>query len=430
MATEVLKPTIIGSLACQKNSFVKNDFQTVVLRCEPTQKTTLYEVELQDTILFPEGGGQPGDTGFILPAGSVEEIIVSQVARKGLHAVHYVNKFIEPGSKVELQVNWTQRLDYMQQHTGQHLLSAILENEWQLDTLSWSMGGTPSDKKPNVEPSDLFNYVEIGRNLSDEEIIELSDLCNEYITTKAQAIEVDQQGSEDCDSEKGVMRTVRIGELDANPCCGTHLQSTSQIGSILISPFQNKVRGKNSKLYFMCGSRVLKYARFSHSITSRAKTLLSCTEAEVPQKIEFQRIASQKISKREQYWVKEFASSNLVSIIQAVELRKKGHLAVDEFGTLDVLAHIQKGLNLEIEKRQIQDYNIVLCGREKATNSGAILILSNSGTEIVSTASEISGLVQKLKGGGGKNGGKWQGKVIEYGELEWDLMVQFLSESF
>ncbi|SCU98571.1 LADA_0H13960g1_1 [Lachancea dasiensis] len=430
MAATVRNPTIVGALACQKNSFLKKDFRTTVVQCEPTKKKSVYELILQDTILFPEGGGQPSDSGLIRSAGSKDEIVVSQVVRKGLNAVHLINEHVEPGTEVCLEINWQKRMDFMQQHTGQHLVSAILDDKWKLDTLSWSMGGVPTDKKPIVEPYELFNYIEIGRKLSEEELLKLSDACNDYITVQDQPITVTEHGSEAIDAEKGAMRTICIGKLDANPCCGTHLQNTSQIGSILFSPFQTSARGTNSRVYFMCGSRVLKYAKFAHTMTSRSKTLLSCSEAEIPQKIELQRAMTQKVSKREQYWMKEVANSKAASLFDAVVEKRKAWLALDEFGTLDMLSLVQKTLTSKIEEQKIEGYKFVICGREKATNSGVVMIVSDSADEIANVASSLGQLVEKLKGGGGKKGGKWQGKVAEYGKPEWDSLVQFLGDNF
>lgn len=111
-----------------------------------------YGVEFEDTVLFPEGGGQPFDKGTItiLNNGASSEsktVEVNAILRDKLKAVHIVDEPLEPGTQVKLQVDWDRRLDIMQQHTGQHLLSAVFDT-LKLDTLSWSMG-------------DVINYIEL-----------------------------------------------------------------------------------------------------------------------------------------------------------------------------------------------------------------------------------------------------------------------------
>lgn len=444
MAIQSSVPTFVGALACQRNPFLSKEFKTIVLSCEPTKKKAQYLVELKDTILFPEGGGQPSDSGNFLVPSTGEKLDVFKVSRNGLHAMHHVNGFIKPGTEVELNLNWAQRLDYMQQHTGQHLLSAVLEKEWGLSTVSWSMGGVPTDKKPIIDPSDVFNYVELNRKLTDDEISRLSVLCNEYITINPQKISVVERTADiqvnsevdaskipdDYDLSQGILRTIYIGDLDANPCCGTHLTSTTQLGSILVLRSQTSVRGTNSRLYFTCGSRVWKYASFANTVLTLSKGLLSCGEADIPNKVELQRDLVQKTSKKEQYWMKEVALSETEALIKSIETSGQGLVVRDENGGLDYLTQINKDLTSKLSSRGITDYKVILCGRDKHLNSGVMMILSNSGEEIASIAASLTEIVSTLKGGGGKKGGKWQGKISDFKKGEWESLVNYLEAEF
>lgn len=435
MVTETLmKPTTVGALACQRNSFVFDGFKTTVLSCEPTKgkpkDSGKFLVELQDTILFPEGGGQPSDSGHLQV--SDEHIPVFYVSRDGLHAKHHVGQHVDPGTTVEVKVDKSKRIDYMQQHTGQHLLSAILESEpYKLDTLSWSMGGVASTKKPTLEINDYFNYIELPRKLELQEIEEVSRKVNDFISINPHPISVVERTADaqsdvetskipdDYDLEKGVLRTIHIGEIDSNPCCGTHLQKTNQIGSILISPNQTNVRGSNSRLYFMCGNRVINYSMAANKLISTTKIQLSCLESEIPEKIDRQRDVIQRSTKREQYWIKEVASYESERLIQRLKSSGKAFLLQDQFGTLEFLLQVFKEINNKIVQENIKEYLLVLCGREKSIESGSLLIVSESGEKISSTAEKLTGLVTSLKGGGGKKGGKWQGKIVSFTEKDW-----------
>ncbi|KAM9888687.1 hypothetical protein OXX79_012704, partial [Metschnikowia pulcherrima] len=178
--TTMATSTIVGALACQRNSFLKT-FQTKVVSCkeyepiktsrdkqnknktssktEEGSREALYALELQDTILFPEGGGQPSDKGVLATVS--EKIPVHMVLRQELTAVHVTPQPVEVGSEVTLEVDWKRRLDIMQQHTGQHLISAIFDT-YDLETLSWSMG-------------DMINYIELPRKVEQSVINEVSE---------------------------------------------------------------------------------------------------------------------------------------------------------------------------------------------------------------------------------------------------------------
>ncbi|QLG72499.1 hypothetical protein HG535_0D02070 [Zygotorulaspora mrakii] len=450
METEAsVKRTYVGSLRCQRESLLLDGFKTFVISSDPIENNgkkakgvKKYEVELQDTILFPEGGGQPSDTGFLKLIGDAQNvnIPVDYVHRAGLHAKHEVDRHIEPGTEVEITVDADRRLDYMQQHTGQHLLSAILDTKYKLNTVSWSMGGVPTEKKPQLEINDYFNYVELDGKLSFEEVSEISKIIEDYIILNHQDISVEESTPEqqadvkthkvpdDYDLEKGILRTIHIGSLDANPCCGTHLTSTSQIGSFLILPNQTNIRGNNSRLYFICGNRVAKYGRLANEILFKSKNILSCPEQEITGKIEKMKDQIQKSSKREQFWMKELATYDAEKISQKLNDTGKAFLLRDEFGALDYLLQVSKELSSTISN--FSEYEIVLCGREKQSASGSLIILSESGDKIVKISDSLFALLETLKGGGGKKGGKWQGKIANFSDSQYNASLDYLSTNF
>lgn len=440
-ATENIKQTFVGSLACQRDSFLSKDFETTVLSCSPINKKNQYEVELQDTILFPEGGGQPSDSGRILKEDG-EVFTVSAVTRKGLHAIHLVDKPLEQNSRVSVEVDWEKRLDYMQQHTGQHLLSAVMQSKLGLDTVSWSMGGVPTEKKPKIEPYELFNYVETTRKLTVEEINDLSQTVNKYITMEPKDISILEKDPDshedfntskvpdDYDLSKGVLRVVHIHGLEHNPCCGTHLKNTSQLGSILILPTQSNIRGTNSKLYFMCGDRIRTYTLFANEMLTKSKRILSCSDDQIAEKCESLSKNIQSLTKREQYWLKEVAIAASSSLIASLNKKSTAHLIRDEYGSLEFLLQTYNATSSKLSDLGLTDYCYVLVGREKSTNSGVVIIASDSGDKIAESSTKLASIVSKLKGGGGKKGGKWQGKVLQFTNVEYDALEQLLQAEF
>ncbi|CAI4036066.1 hypothetical protein SMKI_14G2820 [Saccharomyces mikatae IFO 1815] len=449
-----VKPAMVGALACQRNSFLFGGFKTLVVSCEPKKdkkgKTEGYEIELQDTILFPEGGGQPSDSGFLKiieedgDSSVIRKILVSHVSRSGLHAKHHVSAHIEPGTTIEVNVDEEKRIDYMQQHTGQHLLSAILECDYKVNTVSWSMGGIITGKKSVLKPSDYFNYIELNRKLTEEEITNISDDIDQLIVNSPQEITVIERINEDeadgvdtskipddYDLSKGILRTIHIGNIDSNPCCGTHLKSTSQIGSILILSSQSTVKGTNSRLYFMCGKRVSDYAKSANKILLNSKNLLSCSETQIPEKVSRQTKLIQQSSKREQYWIKKVARTASEKLKKKLEAsgKKRAYFMEEEFGTLELLLQVYKEVSIFL-KESFEVYEIILCGYERQSSSGSLLILSDTAEKISTLATELGSILQNLKGGGGKKGGKWQGKISFISNAESAALTGYLSHDF
>ena len=170
------------------------------------------------------GGGQPTDYGTLTSPtwDPTLHIPITRVIRRGLHAVHFSPVPLEVGTPVTQHVDFDRRMDHMQQHTGQHLLSAIMDTYEGLETLGWSMGASTSLANDGVAPN--MNFLELGRKPTDQEIDEIQRRCNEVISQNV-LITVDTPGDAktdslptDYDAENGVVRVVKIEGIDENPC--------------------------------------------------------------------------------------------------------------------------------------------------------------------------------------------------------------------
>ena len=215
-------------------------------------RTPTLEVILHDTIVFPEGGGQPSDTGLIQTSNErVWKVL--QARRHGGHAVHYVQVEdaevdILPfavGTKVLVKLgdaDWDRRYDHvsifnlldfvvvtgspmqMTMHTSQHLLSAVLEDRLNIQTLSWSLTDTPAPC-----------YVELSRSMTSDEIQSIQTTANRYVF-EGRTVHVEVQEMEKPDGPEkledhargfakaipadytgGIMRVVVIDRIDRNP---------------------------------------------------------------------------------------------------------------------------------------------------------------------------------------------------------------------
>ncbi|TPX76479.1 alanine---tRNA ligase [Chytriomyces confervae] len=259
----------VGNLACQKDSYRKTLEATVVSIEKSTDGSSL-DVVLSDTVLFPTGGGQWNDLG------SISGLKVTDVFRKGMDPVHRVvapaadspQQALQVGQVVTAEVDWTRRFDVMQQHSGQHLLSAIAGRDFGLETVAWALG----EDKSCIE-------VDLSQRKAptEAELAALEEAVNSAIRKSLPfSVHVSDSVSDGgapsklpSDLAGGVIRHIRIGELDDNPCCGTHVSSTAELQCLKLLHTE-KVRGKNMRLYFLFGNRVLSTL---HACVSRDRAI-------------------------------------------------------------------------------------------------------------------------------------------------------------
>ncbi|RKP13736.1 Threonyl/alanyl tRNA synthetase, partial [Piptocephalis cylindrospora] len=245
----------VGNLACQRDSHLYT-LDTQVILCEPLgSESNLWRVELADTVLFPEGGGQPCDTG------SIEGIPVVRVERQGNRCLHYCKGGpLVPEQQVRVQVDVPRRTDLMQQHSAQHLLSALLKKRCSLETTSWKLGEETS-------------YIQLDGPLSPEQMRLVEEEANSFIlqdiqvTTHSFHPEKDQEAFEGIgrmnrpeDAQDQRVRVVEIHDLDRNPCCGTHVRRLGQLGSTSLLRTE-PYRGGTCRVHFVAGTRVQHYLR-------------------------------------------------------------------------------------------------------------------------------------------------------------------------
>ncbi|XP_063819251.1 alanyl-tRNA editing protein Aarsd1 [Pseudophryne corroboree] len=259
---------------CQKDSYA-TELMTVVVSCSPAElktenggkKETMsgYNVILKDTVLFPEGGGQPDDRGFI------GEIQVHRVTRQGPDAVHFVSSPLEPGAEMLVKVDWNRRFDHMQQHSGQHLITAIADSLYGFKTSSWELGRQRSFIELDT-PTMTSEQVEAIEQLVNKKIRQRVPVTVRVIT--AYDSEFDHVRSRGLpDDHAGPVRIINIEGVDANMCCGTHVANLSDLQVIKILGTEKGKKNKTN-LIFIAGERVLKYAARSYSMEKSLTSLL------------------------------------------------------------------------------------------------------------------------------------------------------------
>ncbi|MDG5789569.1 DHHA1 domain-containing protein [Evansella sp. AB-P1] len=232
-------------------------------------------VVLEETAFYPTGGGQPYDVGLLNNVGvyRVEE-------RKG-EVRHYIKDPlpINEGDRIEGSINWTRRFDHMQQHAGQHLLSAAFEELFQYETVGFHLGETHLTIDLNIDQLTIDQAFK-AEQLSNQIILE-----NRQIDTRW----VNEQDLSDYPLRKMPtvsedIRLVVIDNFDYNGCGGTHPSSTGQIRAIKILGWERQ-RTK-IRIQFICGERVLSQFQSKHKLLVSLGSLLHSSEETMVEAVE------------------------------------------------------------------------------------------------------------------------------------------------
>jgi alanyl-tRNA synthetase len=203
-------------------------------------------IYLNETAFYPTSGGQPHDIGRL---GGVE---VLDVIDEGERIAHVLSAPLGDETSVEGAIDWTRRFDNMQQHTGQHLLSAVFEDLFGFSTVSVHFG-------PDYATLDLES-----ESITPRQIV-AAELRANTVVGEARPVSVTSEdaasarGLRKASDREGMLRIITIEGADRSACGGTHVRTTAEIGPVLIRSME-KVR-KATRVEFVCGNRALRRAR-------------------------------------------------------------------------------------------------------------------------------------------------------------------------
>src|SRR5712664_2343764 len=223
---------------------------------------TVWGLILDRTAFYPTSGGQPNDLGKIGDAN------VLDVRDEGETILHVVDR--KPSDPdVNCCINWPRRFDHMQQHTGQHLLSAMFQERFGLPTVSFHLGSEicTIDLRGH-EPSEEF--LEGAERFANQVVFEDRPVNVRYGT----ADEFAQLGVRKEVDREGILRAIEIEAADLQPCGGTHVKRTGQIGVVLVRRC-SKVR-LDWRVEFVCGRRAERVARHDFQLLRQTAEKLSC----------------------------------------------------------------------------------------------------------------------------------------------------------
>jgi alanyl-tRNA synthetase len=260
------------------DSYLQN-FEARVLSCSPARPVqgpsgthAAWEVLLDQTAFYPSSGGQPNDLGLL------DDAVILDVREEGDDIMHLVDRELAAGSVMGC-VSWPRRFDHMQQHTGQHLLSAMFQERFALPTVSFHLGGDlcTIDLR-GQEPS--WAHLLGAQRTANRAIFEDRPVNVRYGTAE----QLVQRGVRKQVDREGLLRAIEIESADLQPCGGTHVKSTGQIGLILIRGV-SKVR-QDWRVEFACGGRAERLATDDLARQRALVASLSCAVQDLPNAIE------------------------------------------------------------------------------------------------------------------------------------------------
>jgi alanyl-tRNA synthetase len=236
----------------------------------------IWQLLLNRSAFYPTSGGQPFDTGQLtatLKDGTTLKVDVEDVEEDEQGAVwHFLRKPLAAGTQVEGQIDWGRRFDHMQQHTGQHLLSAVFSRELQAQTISFHLGEDSSTI--DLTGGALAHHsLERVERIANEIIGEDRPVITCYVSHSEAEAMLASGELRKLPERQGTIRLIDIADYDKNACGGTHVRSTGQIGGLLVRTVEKVSRGV--RVEFVCGLRAVRTARADFAVLRETSALLS-----------------------------------------------------------------------------------------------------------------------------------------------------------
>lgn len=243
-------------------------FEAKVLSCEKGKMG--FDIVLDRTAFYPEGGGQPWDTGRLEISGTQDKVKVLEVHSREGEIVHTCNHPLEPETAVTGVIHWDRRFDLMQQHSGEHIVSGLAHALWGCENVGFHMGAE-------------VVTIDFDRPLTQEQLATLEEAANRHLWQVNLPVNITYPSPQELEriqyrSKKEFTGPVRIVEFpgaDCCACCGTHVRYPAEVGLIKLLSMQKFRDGVRIEL--VCGGRAFRYlnrtwdqnAQVSHFLSAK-----------------------------------------------------------------------------------------------------------------------------------------------------------------
>jgi alanyl-tRNA synthetase len=351
-------------------------------------------VYLDRSAFYPTSGGQPFDTGTIAGAR------VTDVIDEGDEIAHLTAQPVDAVA-ARCTIDWARRLDHMQQHTGQHLLSAVFVERFGLATVSFHLGQESSTIDLETPSLDREKMLEAER-LANEAVVRNHAVTVSYEDAGAAS------GLRKASAREGTLRLVSIDGLDRSACGGTHLRATGEIGPVLLRKL-DRIRN-TTRVEFLCGARAVGRARSDYEAISRIAHLLSSpiddTPALVAAMVESSREAEKQTRKLE---------------TELAELRGRELYALTAPDSTGVRRVVQRHASGTLEPHRALAQSFTAQGKAvfvAAIEKPPSLLLAVSADAGIDAGKHLQPLLARHGGRGGGNSRMAQGSVASVEGLE------------
>ena len=266
-------------------------------------------VHLDSTAFYPTSGGQPNDLG------TLNGIPVADVIEDGTGIAHVLTSALGPETQVEGRIEWPRRFDHMQQHTGQHLLSAVFDDLFGARTVSVHFGGGHSTLDLETD------------SLSAEQLARAERRANEIIAeNRAVTVSFEDAGTatglRKAADRDGTLRIVSIDGLDRSACGGTHVRATGEIGCALLRGTE-RIR-KTMRVEFLCGLRAVERSRADYSALTGIASAMSASIDAVPALVQSQAIQLKDADQTTRKLERDLATYRAKELIGALAMSANG----------------------------------------------------------------------------------------------------------
>ena len=344
---------------------------------------------LDDTVLYPEGGGQPADRGRLGGAA------VTDVQRVGGEIRHFLDAPCEPGPAI-LELDWQRRYDHMQQHTAQHLLSALALARFGWATKSFHLGAATSD----IELDAAALGEEQLNALEEAAVAEI--VAGRPITTRRvspeeyAALGVRSRGLPA--GHSGEIRLVEIEGVDLNTCGGTHLRSTAEVEAVKLLGTE-RLRG-GTRVHWVAGRRLRRRLAEHEARATELRSLFDSAEADLLE------VAALKIeqlaeSRRHARHLQTLLAAARVDSLAAAE----GAIVCAHFDDAD------GGLLQQVGRQLVERAPAKACLLTASGEKGSFFLVATGEANPLEAARVGPGVAECLGGRGGGAGAVFQGKA-------------------
>lgn len=338
---------------------LQRSFTSRVVHCE--SDGTHARVALEATAFYPTSGGQPFDLGT-LGGASVSEVVDDE--QWGV--VHVVDRPLVVGETVEGQIDWTRRFDHMQQHTGQHILSAAFDRTCGVRTESFHLGTTSCT-------------IDLAREVTAAEIAAAEAAANgvvwedrEVSVRFASEAEAAAMPLRKESLRSGTLRLIDVTDFDLSACGGTHVPRTGMVGVIAVAGWERFKGG--SRIEFVCGGRALaSHGRLRDQVTGLVRQL-TVAPHELAGAVE--RLHTENRSQQKS--------------IRALEMALAAHLAASLVSTAEDVGSFKRVL---VEQPGWDAAALKTLAAEIVAHPGMVVVITGSGTPaplVVARSADVS----------------------------------------